>query len=163
MADIPGIIEGASDGKGLGLDFLKHIERTKFLLFMLDIANYRSLQEQYDALGVELSKFSEVMRSRDFAVAITRMDSVLEDEAKQKIDDFLSHVCLGDGGKNVYHFDETYKTYIQPLEDFVPYDHTKPYFIVPISSMSRLNIKQLTFVLMDAVKRSREEDEESSS
>jgi len=94
MADIPGIIGGASDGKGLGLEFLKHIERTKFLLFMLDVANYRTLEEQYDTLKKELGNFSELMKTRDFAIALTRMDSVMEDEAKEKISNFISHIGL---------------------------------------------------------------------
>ena len=59
MADIPGIIDGASEGRGLGLEFLKHIERTKFLLFMIDIANYRDLEEQYKTLAHEVKNFSE--------------------------------------------------------------------------------------------------------
>ncbi len=158
MADIPGIIGGASEGKGLGLDFLKHIERTKFLLFMLDMANYRSLEEQYDTLKLELEKFSQLMKSRNFAIALTRMDSVLEEEVEQKIVDFVEHVSLGETKhNNVYHFDEAYKTYVQPIDEFVEYERDKPFFIAPISSMSKLNINPLKFALLDAVKKVRNE------
>lgn len=158
MADIPGIIGGASEGKGLGLEFLKHIERTKFLLFMLDVANYRSLEEQYDTLKLELESFSQIMKTRDFAIALTRIDSVLEEDIEQKIDNFISHVGLqGTKHSNKYHFDETYKTYVQPLDEFVAYDHDKPFFIAPISSMTKLNINPLKFALLDVVKMVRDE------
>jgi GTP-binding protein len=158
MADIPGIIGGASEGKGLGLEFLKHIERTKFLLFMLDVANYRTLEEQYDTLKLELGNFSEIMKERNFAIALTRMDSVLDEEALPKIEDFISYVGL-DKAKhnNVYHFDENYKTYVQNIDEFIEYDKQKPFFIAPISSMSKLNINPLKFALLDAVKKIRDE------
>ena len=64
MADIPGIIGGASEGKGLGLAFLKHIERTKILLFMLDLAHpSMDVKEQFAALKTELGKFSSDSRA----------------------------------------------------------------------------------------------------
>jgi GTP-binding protein len=161
MADIPGIIGGASEGKGLGLDFLKHIERTKFLLFMLDMANYRTLEEQYDTLKVELKNFSQLMQSRDFAIALTRVDSVLEEEVAPKIESFIKHVELTGESKNSYHFDEQYQSYTQPLDEFTVYNHEIPFFITPISSMSRLNINPLKFALYDVVKKVR--NDESSS
>ncbi len=158
MADIPGIIGGASEGKGLGLEFLKHIERTKFLLFMLDVANYRTLEEQYDTLKLELESFSPLMKTRDFAIALSRMDSVLEEEALEKIENFISYVELeGDKHNNLYHFDKSYKTYVQPIDEFEDYDHSKPFFIAPISSMTKLNINPLKFSLLDAVKKVRDE------
>ncbi|MDD7514166.1 MAG: GTPase ObgE, partial [Campylobacter lanienae] len=78
MADIPGIIEGASDGKGLGLQFLKHIERTKILLYMIDLANYRSLKEQFETLKNEVLKFSPNLAKRDYAIALTRLDAAMD-------------------------------------------------------------------------------------
>ena len=68
MADIPGIIDGASDGRGLGIEFLKHIERTKTLLFMIDVANYRTIIDQYKVLKEEVKKFSEELSGRNFAL-----------------------------------------------------------------------------------------------
>jgi len=59
MADIPGIIGGAHEGKGLGIEFLRHIERTKILLYMIDLASYRDLKEQIEVLKEEISSFSE--------------------------------------------------------------------------------------------------------
>jgi GTPase len=70
MADIPGIIGGASEGKGLGLKFLRHIERTKTLLFMIDLASYHELEYQYETLKQELEKFSPLLAERNFAIAL---------------------------------------------------------------------------------------------
>ncbi|EJF07746.1 Obg family GTPase CgtA [Thiovulum sp. ES] len=79
IADIPGLIEGASDGKGLGIEFLTHIERSEFLLFMLDISNYRETKEQYDKLRIEIERFSETLSKRDFAIALTKIDTISDE------------------------------------------------------------------------------------
>jgi GTP-binding protein len=73
MADIPGIIEGASEGKGLGLKFLKHIERTKVLAILLP-ANSPDLKREYNILMNELKKFSPVLSEKPKVVVISKMD-----------------------------------------------------------------------------------------
>ena len=114
MADIPGIIEGASDGKGLGLQFLKHIERTKILLYMIDLANYRSLKEQFETLKNEVLKFSPNLAKRDYAIALTRLDAAMDSD--ERIEEFLSE----------FEFDKK--------QDIYEYNHQKPFFVLPISS-----------------------------
>jgi len=153
MADIPGIIGGASDGKGLGLDFLRHIERTRFLLFMIDLANYRTLQEQYDVLKKELMNFSEKLGQREFAVALTRVDSIDKDEANQKIKEFLEHLSLAENSGQKYKFDDSLKGYYQSVDKLESgYDRTKPYFVAPISSVARINIEALKYALLEVVR-----------
>ena len=76
MADIPGIIEGANEGRGLGLEFLKHIERTNFLLFVLDPLREMSLKEQFLTLRNELKRFSAALFARKFGVMISKMDAL---------------------------------------------------------------------------------------
>lgn len=137
MADIPGIIEGASDGRGLGIQFLKHIERTKILLYMLDLANYRSLEEQFDTLCAEVAKFSPELAKRSYAVALTRMDAC---EEIGKISAFIAHLGLG----------EDQLGYRQDVYEFDP---AKPFFVMPISSASGENINELKFALLELLKR----------
>lgn len=72
MADIPGIIDGASQGRGLGLEFLKHIERTKCLLFVLD--GLRDLASQYHNLRMEIENFSRDLHTRPFAIVVSKID-----------------------------------------------------------------------------------------
>ena len=163
MADIPGIIEGASDGRGLGLDFLKHIERTKFLLFMIDLANYRPLEEQYDVLKQELANFSEELKTRNFAIALTRADALSEEEVVEKTDSFLKHLSLAnEQGENKYHFDQKYPTFVQQIDYSGEIDKEKPFFVAPISSISGINIDALRFALNDVVQAEKKREKELS-
>jgi GTP-binding protein len=79
MADIPGIIEGASKGKGLGIRFLKHIERNAVLLFMVPADTARSIQEEYDILLKELNEYNPELMHKPRVLAITKAD-MLDDE-----------------------------------------------------------------------------------
>ena len=76
MADMPGLIEGASEGIGLGLRFLKHIERTSLFVFLLtrDYGEGRSIQEDFITLRNELAKFDETLLSRPYLIAISQCD-----------------------------------------------------------------------------------------
>ncbi len=76
IADIPGLIDGASEGRGLGLRFLKHIERTKLLLHLLDITYIPkdNMLEDFFALRNELEKFSPSLSKKDYMVLINKMD-----------------------------------------------------------------------------------------
>ena len=78
MADIPGIIEGASEGKGLGLRFLRHIERNSLLLFMIP-ADTDDIRKEYDVLLNELSKFNPEMLDKQRVLAITKSDLIDEE------------------------------------------------------------------------------------
>lgn len=73
MADIPGIIEGASEGKGLGLRFLRHIERNSVLLFMVP-ADSNDIKKEYKILLNELEEFSPELLHKDRVLAITKCD-----------------------------------------------------------------------------------------
>ncbi|MBO7114254.1 MAG: GTPase ObgE [Bacteroidaceae bacterium] len=78
MADIPGIIEGASEGKGLGLRFLRHIERNSLLLFMVP-ADTDDIRREYDILLNELAQFNPEMLDKQRVLAITKCD-LIDDE-----------------------------------------------------------------------------------
>ncbi|MCV6608089.1 MAG: GTPase ObgE [Campylobacterales bacterium] len=141
MADIPGIIEGASDGRGLGLEFLKHIERTKLLLFMVDAANYRSLKEQYENLKNELVNYSDVLSSRAFAVAITRVDAYYGEDLESDMKEFFKEIGITPN-QNFNFNSQNLPYYIDEKE--YGKDLTEPNFIIPISSVSQANTKELT-------------------
>jgi len=74
VADIPGIIEGASEGVGLGIQFLKHVERTRILLHLIDPVDGEDPVEKYLALRGELQKFSAELSKKPEFVVITKMD-----------------------------------------------------------------------------------------
>ena len=78
MADIPGIIEGASEGKGIGLRFLRHIERNSLLLFLVD-CNADSIKDSYEILLNELRKFNPEILDKRRILAVTKCDLIDEE------------------------------------------------------------------------------------
>ncbi|MXV38335.1 GTPase ObgE [Flavobacteriaceae bacterium Ap0902] len=83
MADIPGIIEGASEGKGLGHRFLRHIERNALLLFLIP-ADSEDYKKEFDVLLNELAKFNKELLDKDIILAISKSD-MLDEELKEEI------------------------------------------------------------------------------
>jgi GTPase len=82
VADIPGIIEGAHEGKGLGLKFLRHIERTKILLFLIDITS-EDYQDDYNILLNELKSYSKKLAAKTKIVSLSKADLAEEKEIKK--------------------------------------------------------------------------------
>jgi len=156
MADIPGIIGGASDGKGLGLEFLRHIERTKTLLFMIDLDNYRGMMEQFETLKVELEKYSEKLHGRSYAIALTRTDAILQEDAIERAKAFIKDLGLVEGAKSHFGFESDFPFFEQDDENgTIAYDAAKPLFVAPISSVMHTNIDGLRYALNDLVKKNR--------
>ncbi len=87
MADIPGIIEGASEGKGLGLRFLRHIERNAVLLFMVP-ADADDIHREYEILAAELEKFNPQLADKPRVLAVSKSD-MLDDELREEIEKTL--------------------------------------------------------------------------
>lgn len=150
MADIPGIIDGASEGRGLGLEFLKHIERTKTLLFMIDIANYRATIDQYNVLKEELKKFSTELSGRNFAIALTKTDAYYGEDLEADIKSFINDIGLEVSSSNDYGFDKSLPYFVQDLT-YNKFDESKPFFVLPISSVTHLNTKSIRFALYQLI------------
>ncbi len=87
MADIPGIIEGAAEGKGLGYYFLRHIERNSILLFLIP-ADAKDIVEQYEILVDELRRYNPEMLDKDRFVVVSKSD-MLDDELKAEMSTIL--------------------------------------------------------------------------
>jgi GTP-binding protein len=89
MADIPGIIEGAHEGKGLGIQFLKHIERNAVLLFVIPITDDEPAKS-YEVLRNELHAFNEDLASKPHLIALSKIDLLPEQDGQVLIDEFLA-------------------------------------------------------------------------
>ncbi len=87
IADLPGIIEGAAEGKGLGHRFLRHIERNSVLLFLIP-ADSADHKKEFEILRQELKSYNEEMLQKDFIIAISKAD-MLDDELKEAISNEL--------------------------------------------------------------------------
>lgn len=84
IADLPGIIEGAAEGKGLGHRFLRHIERNSILLFLIP-ADSKDHKKEFEILHKELEEYNPEMLQKDFVIAVSKSD-MLDDELKTSIE-----------------------------------------------------------------------------
>ena len=88
LADIPGIIEGASEGVGLGIQFLRHVERTRLLLHIIDIASTegRNPIEDYNKINEELKKYSEKLAGKKQIIVANKIDSMQDDSNLKELE-----------------------------------------------------------------------------
>ena len=129
MADIPGIIDGASIGRGLGIQFLKHIERTRFLLFVLDFTRENGLVAQFETLRNELAKFSNELFGRDFGIVISKSDIQSDEYFSKRFERECANLC-----------------------EFLSAIANPQTFLLPISSIQGTNLKELRFALFEAIR-----------
>src|SRR5258708_39447440 len=96
MADIPGIIEGAAEGKGLGIRFLRHVERNSLLLFMIP-ADARNFRQEYEILLSELKQYNPELLDKKRILAISKsdlLDAELKTAIRQELPASLSSVFI---------------------------------------------------------------------
>ena len=85
VADIPGLIPGASEGIGLGIDFLKHLSRVQILLHLIDVeeGDLKNIKKDYDDINKELEGFSDELNKKEQWVVISKIDKISENKIKQ--------------------------------------------------------------------------------
>lgn len=93
IADIPGLIEGASEGVGLGIKFLKHIERTRLLIHMVDAASPDEMPpvEAIEKIRTELSAYSEDLIKKPFVIAVNKLDAIAEEDRETVLEEVRKH------------------------------------------------------------------------
>jgi GTP-binding protein len=146
MADIPGIIEGAHEGKGLGLEFLKHIERTKTILYVIDLASFRDPVYQFKTLKKELEKYSKKLSQRKYAIALNKIDVA----DVKKAEEFLEKMGF-EKTECKFGANEEYPCYFG-----------KDTFVLCISGAARINLDALKFALIDMIEKAKEEENEET-
>ena len=112
MADIPGIIEGAAEGKGLGHYFLRHIERNSILLYVIP-ADAPDLYGQFTTLQNELQRYNPELLDKNFLIAISKSD-LLDDELKQEM---RQHVAESFNDHEVVFISSVAQTGLTELKD----------------------------------------------
>jgi GTP-binding protein len=103
MADIPGLIEGAHKGKGLGLQFLRHVERTRLLVFLIDPTSGEP-KRTFNTLQLELQKYDDILSQKPYLIVFTKKDLWKFDFLKKAKKDFTANILgissLNDEGLN---------------------------------------------------------------
>lgn len=129
VADIPGLIEGAHRGVGLGHDFLRHIERTRVLLFILDISRDREIVRDFELLREELRLYNPSLLEKPFLIALNKIDLLPEDKRL---------------------------TEVEELRALFPEELRSK--IYPISAVTGEGIRPLLYALAELIKEARKEE-----
>lgn len=138
MADIPGIIEGASEGVGLGFDFLRHIERTKVFVHVVDASGSegRNPLEDIETIHNELRKYNDKLMERPIIIAANKID-IISDEP----------VDIDDNGNFIYSQESKY---VQMIKDkFEPMG----FKVFPISSYTESGVKELILYVSEVLSK----------
>lgn len=116
MADIPGIIEGASEGVGLGIQFLRHVERTRLLLHIIDVSGMegRNPVEDFYAINAELKKYSEKLASRKQIIVANKIDSMQDESLYKELEELAKKE-----GLEIYKISAATKQGVDELMDIV--------------------------------------------
>ena len=123
MADVPGIIEGAAKGVGLGLAFLKHLERSKVLVYVIDMAgtDNREPWTDYKILKKEIDEYSEELAERPYLVVATKLDTVAAQEnlARFKEETGVDPICIScESREGLETFKSALREIVQPKTKF---------------------------------------------
>ncbi|MCQ8897050.1 GTPase ObgE [Limnobacter humi] len=106
IADVPGLIEGAAEGAGLGHQFLKHLSRTRVLLHLVDLAPFdEAVDPVREAVAIveELRKYDPALHAKPRWLVLNKIDMIADDERKAKIDDFVTRYKKATGWTGAVH------------------------------------------------------------
>ncbi len=145
LADIPGLIEGAANGQGLGLQFLRHIERNKLLIHILDAASTegRDPLEDYEKINAELKAFSDKVAAIPQVVAANKIDAIVREEEPIDIDE--------DG-------ELIYPEYHDPVERIKEALEPKGVKVFPVSAVTGEGMKELLSYVYQRLQDMKQED-----
>lgn len=163
VADIPGIIEGASEGTGLGIQFLRHIERTRLLLHVIDVSGSEGREpvEDFYKINEELKKYSEKLSKRKQIIVANKID-IMQDETKyqaleklakeNQLEIFKISAATGEGiSELIKHVAEILKTL--PKEDLIEIIDKKVYRIEEKENFTIRKEKDMYVIEGEAVER----------
>lgn len=157
LADIPGIIEGASEGIGLGIQFLRHVERTRLLLHIIDVSGIegRNPVEDYFSINNELKKYSEKLSKRKQIIVANKTD-IIQDEKllkdlenlakKEKLELFKISAATAAGLKDLFNrVSEVLKTL--PKEDLFEVEEKVVYKLEEEKDEFNVSVKEGIFIV----------------
>ena len=157
IADIPGVIEGASEGIGLGIQFLRHIERTRLLLHIIDCSGSegRDPVKDYEVINNELKKYSEKLSKRKQIIVASKADVMQDDSnykklekmAKEKgLEIFKISAVTGEGIKELFTYvsEELKKL---PKEDLIDYDDKVVYTLKEDEKQFKVEVVDGEFIV----------------